>query len=975
MEPKRVSFREGCLSRKAEETALRRYEAAAWLDRMIGPLNLPQKPSDQEFVSCLRNGLILCNAINKIQPGSVPKVVSNPLMGSPANDNQNPLPAYQYFENIRNFLVAVEELKLPTFEASDLEREKLDTGSVTRIVDCILALKSYQEWKERIDYDGSLKCIKSPLFKLSISRAQCQMTPSGSFVQRRRLDLPSGTERKKPSESENKKTEEVEDEVVRIICQCLVNAKENFNQILETNVTSQEREDPVKLFNKIIISCLEKKNNVDDLKPSAPCSSIEGKVLNDITSPPLKKGHNTSEIDKSVSMNFLEAQESEIRELKLMLESVKSEYRALHNQVQDDYATLVHEVQGLTTAASRYNQAVKENINLYNMLQELRGNIRVFCRIRPLFDSNSRSTIDYIGEDGSVMVFDPLKPQSTRKVFHFNKVFGPKATQGDVYKETQSLIRSVVDGYNVCIFAYGQTGSGKTHTMYGPSGGSVQDKGINYMALNDLFYISGTRENVKYQINVQMVEIYNEQVRDLLAEDSSATRLEIRTCTSNGQMTLPDAKMLLVGSTEDVINAMKLGETNRASSFTAMNDRSSRSHSILIVHVHGEGDSGEVTNSCLYLVDLAGSERVDRSEATGDRLKEAQHINKSLSCLGDVITALAQKNSHIPYRNSKLTQLLQKSLGGNAKMLMFAHISPEVESFTETISTLKFAQRASTVELGAACANKESNEIRDLKEQIESLKKALAKKETERIPFSSKMKENVPTIDSSYKQDTGRTPPRSRRFSLETPTNTKIPLILNSPASKPPFSCNAQNKEIEKHVTSQSCTRLSENEKSAQRSFAADTSDVPIKTSKLQFGFHAQEKSPDEMKLAMPIDGQNDFSFCTSISAQKSVRTSVVTKGSSIRKSIQSLGKLINSTEKRSNQCHIEKPASQLRDAKSPVNSKTDSRTMRRESLTNYQPVSSNFTRRSSLGGKSDTHINDVKTPPSKSSKVAKKWL
>ncbi|KAF3332866.1 kinesin-4 [Carex littledalei] len=920
MEPKRISFRQGCLSRKAEETALRRYEAAAWLESIAGPLCLPQKPSDHEFVSCLRNGLVLCNAINKIQPGSVPKVVSNALMGSPASDNQNPLPAYQYFENIRNFLVAVEELKLPTFEASDLEREKLDTASVSRLVDCILSLKSYHEWKRGAEINGSLKSIKSPLFKLSLTRAQIHMTPSGSFVQRSRLNLTSDTE-SKPCKAK--------DEVVRIICQCLVDAKENINQVLATNVTSQERE----------------------FKSAVHCSSKEGKVSNDI-SPLQNKDHYTSDKDRSDHMNFLEAQEQEIRELRLMLEGVKSEYRALHNQVQNDYATLVHEIQGLSTAASRYNEAVKENRNLYNMLQELRGNIRVFCRIRPTFNSTSRSSIEYIGEDGSVMVFDPLKPQSTRKVFQFNKVFGPKATQGDVYKETQSLIRSVVDGYNVCIFAYGQTGSGKTHTMCGPSGGSAKDNGINYMALNDLFSISSTRENVKYQINVQMVEIYNEQVRDLLCT------LEIRTCTGNGQTSLPDAKMLPVGSTEDVINVMKLGEINRASSSTAMNDRSSRSHSILIVHVHGEEDSGEATHSCLYLVDLAGSERVDRSEATGDRLKEAQHINKSLSCLGDVITALAQKNSHIPYRNSKLTQLLQKSLGGNAKTLMFAHISPEIDSYAETISTLKFAQRVSTVELGAACANKESNEMRDLKNQIDNLKKALAIKETERVPFSSKMKENVPTMESSSKQAAERTPPRSRRFSLETPTYTKIP-------------------------------------------------GAPTKTSQSQFGFHAQEKSPDKMKCDVAINGQDDFTFSstssseqksvrasvaingqddfsyssTSRSVQKSVRASVVSKGSNIRKSIQSLGKLINASEKRSNQCPIEKPVSKIRsnlDSKSPVNSKTDSRTMRRQSLTNPLLASSNFSRRSSLGGKSDTNLSDVsKTPPSikTSSKATKKWL
>ncbi|KAK4435349.1 Kinesin-like protein KIN-14J [Sesamum alatum] len=203
------------------------------------------------------------------------------------------------------------------------------------------------------------------------------------------------------------------------------------------------------------------------------------------------------------------------------------------------------------------------------------------------------------------------------------------------------------------------------------------------------------------------------------------------TSQPNG-LAVPDASLHTVKSTADVLELMKVGLTNRAVGATALNERSSRSHSILTIHVRGtELETNAILRGCLHLVDLAGSERVDRSEATGDRLREAQHINKSLSALGDVIFALAQKSSHVPYRNSKLTQVLQSSLGGQAKTLMFVQLNPDVESYSETISTLKFAERVSGVELGAARSNKEGRGVRELMEQVASLKDVVAKKDEE----------------------------------------------------------------------------------------------------------------------------------------------------------------------------------------------------------------------------------------------------
>ncbi|XP_011080952.1 kinesin-like protein KIN-14J isoform X1 [Sesamum indicum] len=434
--------------------------------------------------------------------------------------------------------------------------------------------------------------------------------------------------------------------------------------------------------------------------------------------------------------HFIDSQFGSLQELRLASESIKQDVSKINNTFAEEFYHFGLNLQGLIDAAQNYHSVLEENRKLYNEVQDLKGNIRVYCRVRPFLSGQNgrQTTIQYIGDNGELVVINPSKSgKDSHRLFKFNKLFGPAATQEDVFRDTQPLIRSVLDGYNVCIFAYGQTGSGKTYTMSGPNASSVADWGVNYRALNDLFNISQKRHSsIAYEIGVQMVEIYNEQVRDLLCSDSSQKRLGIWNTSQPNGLAVPDASLHTVKSTADVLELMKVGLTNRAVGATALNERSSRSHSILTVHVRGtELETNAILRGCLHLVDLAGSERVDRSEATGDRLREAQHINKSLSALGDVIFALAQKNSHVPYRNSKLTQVLQSSLGGQAKTLMFVQLNPDVESYSETISTLKFAERVSGVELGAAQSNKEGRGVRELMEQVASLKDAVAKKDEE----------------------------------------------------------------------------------------------------------------------------------------------------------------------------------------------------------------------------------------------------
>ncbi|ONM38280.1 P-loop nucleoside triphosphate hydrolase superfamily protein with CH (Calponin Homology) domain [Zea mays] len=437
----------------------------------------------------------------------------------------------------------------------------------------------------------------------------------------------------------------------------------------------------------------------------------------------------------NIFWSFMDNQKLSIKDIRISSQSIKQEMFALQMKWRDEISNIGHDLKGLVDAADNYHKVLAENQKLFNEVQELKGNIRVYCRVRPFLPGQDGKTtvIDYIGENGDILITNPFKQgKDACRMFKFNKVFNTRASQVEVFSDIQPLIRSVLDGFNVCIFAYGQTGSGKTYTMSGP-GTSKEDWGVNYRALNDLFYISLSRRNAfSYEVGVQMVEIYNEQVRDLLSNDIAQKTLGIWSTSQPNGLVVPDASLHPVKSTLDVLELMEIGQTNRAVGSTALNERSSRSHSILTVHVRGvDLKNGSTSRGCLHLIDLAGSERVERSEAIGDRLKEAQYINKSLSALGDVIFALAQKNAHVPYRNSKLTQVLQSSLGGQAKTLMFVQINPDTESYSETISTLKFAERVSGVELGAARSNKEGKDIKELLEQVSYLKDTISRKDME----------------------------------------------------------------------------------------------------------------------------------------------------------------------------------------------------------------------------------------------------
>jgi hypothetical protein len=395
---------------------------------------------------------------------------------------------------------------------------------------------------------------------------------------------------------------------------------------------------------------------------------------------------------------------------------------------------------------SSYKNIYEENKDLYNQLQDARGAIRVFCRVRPVGTTgDNSSSIVEVDDEENIAVYS--HKHSKWHQFKFDRVFRENSTQEEVYRETKPLVRSVLDGFNVCIFAYGQTGSGKTYTMSGPGLTIGSAYGINYRALNDLFSQRDERsDEVQFQIKVRLLEIYNETIRDLLSTENSTSGRGLRLMATKGSgENVVDATLVTVSSANEVAKIMHQGAANRTVAGTRLNDASSRSHLVLTVMVEGRVlGSGDRTNGCLHLIDLAGSERILRSGATGQQLTEAQNINKSLSALGNVMQALAQKRDHIPFRDSKLTQLLADSLSGQAKSMMFVHIAPESSSASETLSTLNFGSSVTRITLGEAKRNVESGsswQAKEMKERLAQVERELEEEKAARLQVSVELEE------------------------------------------------------------------------------------------------------------------------------------------------------------------------------------------------------------------------------------------
>ncbi|KAH9536052.1 hypothetical protein CY35_17G085800 [Sphagnum magellanicum] len=412
---------------------------------------------------------------------------------------------------------------------------------------------------------------------------------------------------------------------------------------------------------------------------------------------------------RSSEFEALQANMKELEELREMKEDIdrKNEQTAIILKRQADQ---IIELEAL------YKEEQILRKRYFNMMEDMKGKIRVYARWRPLSEKEHRENQRSVLSSPDEFTLEHPWKDDKPKQHQFDHVFDQFATQEQIFDDTKYLVQSAIDGYNVCIFAYGQTGSGKTFTIYG----SDTDPGLTPRATRELFHCM--KRDVKkfsFSLKVYMLEIYQDTLIDLLLPKNGGKpkRLDIKK-DSKGMVVVENATLVPIVSRDELESIVAKGLEKRHTSGTQMNAESSRSHLILSIIIESTNLQTQVlVRGKLSFVDLAGSERVKKSGSSGEQLKEAQSINKSLSALGDVISALATEEQHIPYRNHKLTMLMSDSLGGNAKTLMFVNISPADSNLDETHNSLCYATRVRSI-INDASKNLTTKEIARLKKQV-----------------------------------------------------------------------------------------------------------------------------------------------------------------------------------------------------------------------------------------------------------------
>ncbi|XP_050345596.1 protein claret segregational isoform X2 [Nymphalis io] len=383
------------------------------------------------------------------------------------------------------------------------------------------------------------------------------------------------------------------------------------------------------------------------------------------------------------------------------LKKISVEYDKLQLDYKDAVSTITKNRTDSEALQNILATMFRDQRVLRNTVQDLKGNIRVYCRVRPPLESEASKPLYNLNvldacsiEVEKIELLNSARKGKSQHSFSFDGIFTPHSSQEDVFAEVSPMVQSALDGYNVCIFAYGQTGSGKTYTMEGGCG--VEQYGIIPRAINMIFTCMEDLKRMGWELTIKasFLEIYNEIIYDLLNSSKEQESHDIKMVNSKGtDLYVSNLKEEEVKSSHDFIRLLIFAQRNRQTAATLNNERSSRSHSVAQIKISAINEKRkEKFTSNLNLVDLAGSE----SGKTTQRMDETKHINRSLSELSKVILSLQTNQSHIPYRNSKLTHLLMPSLGGNSKTLMLVNVNQFDESFNETLNSLRFATKVNS---------------------------------------------------------------------------------------------------------------------------------------------------------------------------------------------------------------------------------------------------------------------------------------
>lgn len=463
-------------------------------------------------------------------------------------------------------------------------------------------------------------------------------------------------------------------------------------------------------------------------------------------------------------------------------------------QLEQRILNLEGEIASLRHKERSLDEKRKEALN---KILDIKGCIRVFSRVRPFLPTDKQRKLQPISIESEKIV---VRSSGSRKEYEFDKVFPQESIQENVFAEVEPIIRSALDGHNVCILAYGQTGTGKTYTMEG----TTESPGIIPRVLQELFRLSSLDGSISFTFSISMLEVYLGSIRDLLAPRPSSRKYTASICNLNIQ-TDSKGSVEIDGLTEvDISNFTKAkwwyhkGRRVRSTSWTNVNETSSRSHCLTRISIYRYGDAlgGKAEASKLWMVDLGGSERLLKTGATGQTLDEGRAINLSLSALGDVVAALRRKRGHVPYRNSKLTQVLKDSLGDRSKVLMVVHISPYEEDVGETTCSCNFAKRARAAEcnreLSEESKKQREKRITELEEQMQEAEEGCTELRTQIQKAEFLLSENKRLFVKKYQpledEETFPITPKENVAEITvTPRNSEKGLKANVTGSVPRF--------------------------------------------------------------------------------------------------------------------------------------------------------------------------------------------